>query len=1162
MKGADIRKAFRLISESQIYARGEKYYRDGCVGEWSVVDDGEAHTIIVHGVVSGTETYNVGFRFDLEQYTIEDEECDCPYSDVCKHIVALGLSFADAFDSYLASGGIGIGSIEEIRSRFVAYAVKQLNGSEPAFSAAYPLQEEHSDPYLFEITRLRRELKNLGLTSEIIPEQFLETLLKFKPATTPPSLKKAARTKKIDLSKYFVALEEYSSLAPTWRHKDHPHEYASVVNVLDECSELTTKQRELLLYIKKYGAHQHGERCDLAHLLPLLVESGIPAYADYYMSHSRPLSIDLSPAKLSATLSYSKEYVDYLEETRHSFSFAMPSNYFVSHDRQLVVQADAVVYMHGNTIELHRLSPTITKLVGRVEPNSRYDDQKRKWIQTGYDTQLTGEEVAELNTIIVDCTKFLDFSTLLTSDYEIVIHTKADPVLVVDYDRDKAQLIVTPVIDYGAARHDIAEGVYLSKKISGHRLARRTSFAHPGDHIIAVREKRIDIARFQPKEEFAFYKKLAAEGTDLGFTKTLKSFRMGNRKVRAYLAAQWPALSAYATKEQIPIVFTNDAIVLTQESFRADVAVDIRTDTDLLEFTTACYFGEERVTIAMLRDYLANSEPFFRKADGTLIVVPNREDIERFIRMIEQFRARENDAFEGRAYHASELEYVITSSPHYAAARTKSFNAFMKGMTRGRPVTKVRIPARLEKILRAYQKDGINWLEFLRSHRFAGILADDMGLGKTLETLAFLLLVTVKGKPSLVVCPKTLLYNWEREAAQFTPGLKVAVIDGSPSERARLISDARSYDLLITGYATMKNDQTRYKEANIRFNYCVLDEAQFIKNHATKNAQIVKQIDADYRLALTGTPIENSVSEIWSIFDFLMPGFLGSYETFAKRFHRPIMEDGNQDVLLHLKKKVECFMLRRTKGEVLKELPPKIEQVSRCHLETDQSVLYQEVLSRVRSDIEKVVEEKGFKHSQIHILAGLTKLRQVCNHPALLTKAKDHTQYASAKLAMCMELVEEVVGANRKVLIFSQFTQMLDIIAKELTTAGITYEYLSGKTNNRQDVVDRFNTDPAVHVFLISIKAGGTGLNLTSADTVIIFDPWWNPSVENQAVDRAHRIGQTQSVNVYRLLTIGTIEEKIAVLQSKKKQLFDALVGESADTFKKLTWEDVRELFR
>ena len=1162
MKGADIRRAFRLISGSQIYARGEKYYRDGCVGELVITSDGDTCTIIVHSEVSGTECYNVGFCFDLDQYVIEDEECNCPYGDVCKHIVALGLAFADAFDRYLASGGISVGSIEEIRSRFVEFAVKQLHRIEPFSSATHPLPEEHIDPYVFEITRLRRELKNLGLTSEIIPEQFLETLLKFKPVPTPPSTKKTPRTKKIDLSKYFIALEEYAGFAPTWRHKDHPHEYASIAGVLDECSELTAKQRELLLYVKKNGAHQRGEQCDLAHLLPLLVESEIPAYANYYMSHSRPLLIDLSPPKLSATLSYTKEYQDYLEETQHRFSFAMSSNYFDRYDRQLVALADAVVYMHGNTIELHRLSPAITKLVGRVHPNSEYDEEKRKWVQTGYETQLTGEEVAELNTIIVDCTKFLDFSTLLTPDQTIVIHTKADPVFIVDYDRDGARLVVTPAIDYGAAIHDIAEGVYLSKKTSGHILARRTSFAHPGDHIIAVTAKRIDLARFQPKKEFAFYKKLTAEGAGLGFTKTLKSFRTGNRKVATYLATQWPALSAYAMKEQIPIVFTNDDIMLTEEPFRADVAVDMSRDTDWLEFTTACYFGEERVTIAMLRDYLAKNEPFFRKADGTLIVVPNREDIERFIRMIEQFRAREEDAFEGRAYHASELEYVITSSPHYTAERTKSFHTFMKGMARGRPVTKVRLPARLAKILRPYQKDGINWLEFLRSYRFAGILADDMGLGKTLETLAFLSLVTKAGKPSLVVCPKTLLYNWEREAARFTPGLKVAVIDGSPSERAHLISDARSYDLLITGYATMKKDEQRYKEAKIHFNYCVLDEAQFIKNHATKNAQIVKRIDADYRLALTGTPIENSVSEIWSIFDFLMPGFLGSYETFAKRFHKPIMEDGNQDALLHLKKKVEYFMLRRTKGEVLKELPPKIEQVSRCHLETDQSVLYQEVLSRVRNDIEKVVEEKGFKHAHIHILAGLTKLRQVCNHPALLTKAKDHTQYASAKLAMCMELVEEVVGAKRKVLIFSQFTQMLDIIAKELTTAEVAYEYLSGKTNNRQDLVDRFNTDPAVQVFLISIKAGGTGLNLTSADTVIIFDPWWNPSVENQAVDRAHRIGQTQSVNVYRLLTIGTIEEKIAALQSKKKQLFDALVGESADTFKKLTWEDVKELFR
>jgi SNF2 family DNA or RNA helicase len=572
--------------------------------------------------------------------------------------------------------------------------------------------------------------------------------------------------------------------------------------------------------------------------------------------------------------------------------------------------------------------------------------------------------------------------------------------------------------------------------------------------------------------------------------------------------------------------------------------------------------GDEQVTLATLREYLKSGEAFLRRADGTLLAVENREDLERFVRMLESFRAREEGGFEGKLHTAAELQYVMTSSKHYNSARTESFAQFTKALERGKPVKKAKIPARLARVLRDYQKDGINWMYFLRSYRFAGILADDMGLGKTLQTLSLLSLERVPGRPSLVVCPKTLLYNWKNEAAQFTPDMKVAVIDGTPSEREEVIRKSLEYDLIITSYSAIKKDAERYEREGLRFNYCVLDEAQFIKNHATKNAQIVKKIPSDYRLALTGTPLENSVSEIWSVFDFLMPGFLGSYESFSKHFHKPIMDAGDRNALEQLRRKISCFMLRRTKGEVLGELPPKIEQESRCHLDPAQNILYQEILTKVRRDIFSTVEQQGFSKSQIHILSGLTKLRQVCNHPALLLKPKDHRVYESAKLAMCMELVEEIVSGKRKVLIFSQFTQMLDIVAKELGDRDIAHCYLSGKTKDRQKVVDEFNTDPAIPVFLISLKAGGTGLNLTSADTVIIFDPWWNPSVENQAIDRAHRIGQRQSVNVYRLITEGTIEEKIQALQKKKKNLFDALIDESADLFKKLTWDDVKALFR
>jgi SNF2 family DNA or RNA helicase len=292
-----------------------------------------------------------------------------------------------------------------------------------------------------------------------------------------------------------------------------------------------------------------------------------------------------------------------------------------------------------------------------------------------------------------------------------------------------------------------------------------------------------------------------------------------------------------------------------------------------------------------------------------------------------------------------------------------------------------------------------------------------------------------------------------------------------------------------------------------------------------------------------------------------MPGFLGNHASFVEHFQTPIMKREDKAALHHLRAKVSCFMLRRTKENVLKELPPKVEQIITCELENAQTVLYQEILANVKKTVLNTVEAKGFSRSHIHILAALTKLRQVCNHPALLLKSQDFRQYESAKLKVFEELIHEIIASERKVLVFSQFTSMLDILKSTLEEKSIRHFYLSGKTKDRQALVKKFQSDSTTQVFLISLKAGGTGLNLTAADNVIIFDPWWNPSVENQAIDRTHRIGQSKSVNVYRIIAKGTVEDKMLALQNRKKFLFDNLVGESNDLFQTLTWDDIKSLF-
>ena len=534
--------------------------------------------------------------------------------------------------------------------------------------------------------------------------------------------------------------------------------------------------------------------------------------------------------------------------------------------------------------------------------------------------------------------------------------------------------------------------------------------------------------------------------------------------------------------------------------------------------------------------------------------------MKRIVEMLIHFRKNDAGKYEGRTYNAPELDAVATGSPHYNAQVSKSFSAFIQEAKDGKMVKTVRIPKQFSSVLRDYQIQGVHWLHFLHHYHFAGILADDMGLGKTLQALAILSIHAKSDKPSLIVAPKTLLHNWEHEVSLFAPHFKVKIIDGAQAEREGYIKDAKKYDLIVTSYPALQKDIEVYEKYKHTFNYCVIDEAQYIKNPRTKNAHTVRRVACDYRLALTGTPLENGVEEIWSSFDFLMPGFLGHHAHFQKHTGNPIMKQSDGAALARLKTKVQCFMLRRTKEEVLKELPPKIEQVLECDLSDEQNILYQDVLKRVQKDISDQVKKKGFAGSQIHILAGLTRLRQICNHPALVLPEKKRGSYPSAKLDACMGIIEEMKAENRKVLVFSQFTKMLDILAKELNERKIKHSYLSGKTKDRKETVHGFTDDPEKTVFLISTKAGGVGLNLTVADAVVIFDPWWNPQVERQAVDRAHRIGQNKTVNVYRLRTKGTIEEKIATLQDRKQNLFNALVGDSKDLFKKLTWDDVKSL--
>ncbi len=474
-------------------------------------------------------------------------------------------------------------------------------------------------------------------------------------------------------------------------------------------------------------------------------------------------------------------------------------------------------------------------------------------------------------------------------------------------------------------------------------------------------------------------------------------------------------------------------------------------------------------------------------------------------------------------------------------------------------IKQVKKPRALRATLRPYQEQGLSWLKFIHDLGTGGILADDMGLGKTIQTIALLLCVKqeIKDIKALIVAPTSVVGNWQREIHRFTKTLTTALWHGAGRKEQQ--KELTTANVIITSYALLRRDIELLKK--LKLDYVILDEAQAIKNPQSATAQAAKDLEPSRRLALTGTPIENRLSEVWSIFDFVAPGILPPLAKFEERYSRPI-DQGDSKAAARLKSTIHPFILRRTKLEVADDLPPKIESDKVIDVVGEQRAIYNQVLREVRAQVMGEVEKSGLAKSQLHILAGLTKLRQAACDPRLLGLPKEFSHEDSAKVTAFRELIEEAQAGGHRVLVFSQFVSMLKILRSALDEDKVKYEYLDGSTQDRTERIDRFQSDPTISVFLISLKAGGSGLNLTAADTVIHFDPWWNPAVEDQASDRAHRIGQNKVVTVYRLVAGGTIEEKILELKEKKRELVSSVLSEDAGGAKKLSRADLDDLFK
>ena len=560
---------------------------------------------------------------------------------------------------------------------------------------------------------------------------------------------------------------------------------------------------------------------------------------------------------------------------------------------------------------------------------------------------------------------------------------------------------------------------------------------------------------------------------------------------------------------------------------------------------------------------------YYRLKNGSFLNLEGNDQIEFLDKLSSgmdiSWKEIENGELQLPIYRTMYLNTLLKQNKETKVIKNEEYKKIVNTLDKDKLDEDIEIPKQMQSVLRYYQKSGFKWLKVLDSFHFGGILADDMGLGKTLQILTLLEdskdhEEEKKRKASIVVAPSSLALNWESEAKKFTPNMKVLVIKGTAEERKNRIQNIDKYDLIITSYDLLKRDIENYIDKNYTFRYIIADEAQYLKNSNTQNAKTIKKMKAETRYALTGTPIENSLAELWSIFDYIMPGYLFSYQKFKKNYETPIVKQNDETSMKKLKMLIEPFILRRTKKEVLTELPEKTVTVLDNEMKDEQKNIYLSYLFQAKKEVADQIEERGYEKSTMKILAALTRLRQICCHPSLFL---ENYNKGSSKLEQCIEIVEEGISAGHKILIFSSYTSMFKIIQKRLNELNIKYFLLTGSTkvDERIKLVEEFNKNEEIKIFLISLKAGGTGLNLTGADMVIHYDPWWNISTENQATDRAYRIGQKNNVQVYKLITKNSIEEKIYELQQKKSELIDNMLDTKPSFINQFSKEEILALF-
>lgn len=1111
-------EAIRREANEASLLKGKSYYRNNRVKGF-IVYKKENNKYEIHAAVRGSDHYNTVLTVDEAENRIVEWHCTCPYhfGGICKHLVAVGMYFyyskmeevqkipyENPFDSNTASTASTCNMEEQITVPVIGISAVSEIGSR--------MDRGIKSAILDDLGLASLKYRDLCSPSDRIVLIFDEfNLDSASQAGNCFSNMQAARHRRFSLKIVRTCL---STVIP-----DKLEKMQGIRIDRGIIADISGNQALLMEFIASNGVYMNG----FYYLGQMNIDAvfTISAGLDGIFHGSPPRRLEFSQEQYKPEIRLSSESDGSVVLAFAEGLTIIPGKYttFILKDDKLLKLHEGIPYSFIEKME------------------------KKPMVRPGLKEMLVSSVLPLMKEAVV-------IKELETIKEKPVVNEDILPEvnIYVKYSKDTDEIYILPEIIYGD---------YMAvNPFSPYEVDDFANFYYsaPKMPIMQSVEKEHFLVRFRRDifKEHSVYSLLAQSGN-------LQADEYGRLPVEgdeAFYCLFAEIIPGFPEDWKVFYDKEIEKIKLKKEDVSFDFDFSADTDNGLLEFDLDFHCGNLKINVEQLNDYIRQNKKLLN-VDGSFVEITNREELQRLLSLLEKFKGKgKRKKYSGKLYNASELDSLVENGRNYSYKCNEDFKCLMHEMKNGRLVEDVEIPDSFSKVLRNYQKDGVQWIYFLRKYGFGGILADDMGLGKTLQALA-VLSMKPPGQPSLIVCPKTLIHNWYNEIQKFAPGIKTLIACGGAVERLRRIRSAGGFDLVITSYPLLQKDIAVYSE--MEFEYCIIDEAQYIKNASTRTAKCVKAVKSKYRLALTGTPVENSVMDLWSVFDFVMPGFLGNEAAFKARYVNVVHCEGNT-AFKGLNKKIKPFLLRRTKKEMLKDLPPKIEQVGLSELTATQLALYTKMLEKIRGELYDTVNANGFENSRIEILAGLMRLRQICNHPGLLNEKFLGLKDISGKMDLFEELIDESMDGGHRVLVFSQFVKMLEILKGHMEKKKIQYCYLDGQSRDREKIIHTFNNDYDVRVFLISLKAGGFGLNLTSADTVIIYDPWWNPMVEEQASDRAHRIGQDKTVNVYRLITKGTVEEKIQKLQERKKLLFDSLVNESGEFMKKLSWEDLKEV--